>query len=78
MLQLGYVTIYRSAEICTFEFDSIKQMTNLRFAINFRKSKTGKYEEGKLAHILQTLVDLMDDWKHKADFENRKILRGFF
>ena len=72
MLQLSYVTIYRSAEICTFEFDSIKQMTNLR------RSKTGKHEKGKLTPILQTLVDLIDDWKHKADIEIRKFCGDFF
>ena len=78
LLRLGYETMRRHAELCAFEFSDIKHMPNARYAINLRSSKTDQYGEGKLLPISDTLVELINDWKVKANLEHGKILRGFF
>ena len=78
MLQLGYETMRRRAELCAFEFRDIKHMPNARYAINLRSSKTDQYGEGKLLPISDTLVELINCWKREANIEDGKILRGFF
>jgi len=78
LLQLGYETIRRRAELCAFEFCDIKHMPKARYAINLRSSKTDQYGEGKLLPISDTLVEIIYEWKRKANLEHGKILRGFF
>ena len=78
LLQLGYETMRRRAELCAFEFNDIKHMPNARYAINLRSSKTDQYGEGKLLPISETLVTLINGWKHEANLEHGRILRGFF
>jgi len=78
MLQLGYETMRRRAELCAFEFRDIKHMPNARYALNLRSSKTDQYGEGKLLPISDTLVELINFWKREANIKHGQILRGFF
>jgi len=68
----------RRAELCAFEFSDIKHISNARYAIHLRSSKTDQFGEGKLLHISDTLVELINCWKREANIEDGKILRGFF
>jgi len=78
MLQLGYEIMRRRTEICAIEFSDIIHIPKARYALNLRSSKTDQYGEGKLLPISETLVELINNWKHKANLEHGKILRGFF
>jgi len=77
LLRLGYETMRRHAELCAFEFSDIKHMPKARYAINLRSSKTDQYGEGKLLPISDTLVELINDWKVKANLEHGKYCEEF-
>ena len=74
LLQLGYETMRRRAEICAFEFSDIKHMPNARYALNLRSSKTDQYGEGKLLPISDTLVELISCWKRTILIESKNLL----
>lgn len=57
MLLLGYETMRRRSELCSFWFEDIEVLSRGRTAIPLRFSKTGQYGEGKLLPISKDLVE---------------------
>ena len=53
LFQLGYESMRRRSEICTFRFDDVKRLPNGKNALLLRESKTDQFGEGKLIPISQ-------------------------
>ena len=77
LLQLGYETMRRRSEICSFKFDDVQSMHNGQHAIILRRSKTDQFGEGKLLPISESLHGLIQEWKSKIHQDQGYILRGF-
>ena len=76
MLLLGYETMRRRSELCSFRFEDIEVLPRGRTAIRLRFSKTDQYGEGKLLPISDDLVQAIQNWKTTAGLESGFILRG--
>ena len=76
MLLLGYETMRRRSELCSFRFEDIEVLPRGRNAIRLRFSKTDQYGEGKLLPISNDLVQAIQDWKAMAGLKSGFILRG--
>ena len=75
LLRLGYETMRRRSEICSFTFDDLTEISRKGLAIRLRKSKTDQEGASKLIPISQDLVDLILRWKLHAKIQG-SILRS--
>ena len=63
LLRLGYETMRRRSELCTFKFEDICQAPNGKPAIRLHFSKTDQFGTGKILSISQDLFDFLDKWR---------------
>lgn len=74
LLRLGYETMRRRSEICSFTFDDLTEVPRRGPAIRLLKSKTDQEGASKLIPISKDLVALILHWKSHAEIEG-SILR---
>jgi integrase len=74
LLNLGYETMRRRSELCSFRFEDLVLHPNGKFGIRLNHSKTDQFGIGKLLPISKELYDLIKDWKEVA--KESYILRG--
>ena len=63
LLRLGYETMRRRSELCTFKFGDINQATNGKPIIRLNFSKTDQYGAGKVLPISEELLNLLEKWE---------------
>jgi integrase len=63
LLRLGYETMRRRSELCTFKFEDICQAPSGKPAIRLNFSKTDQFGSGKILPISQELFDLLEKWR---------------
>ena len=76
LLQLGYETMRRRSEICSFKFEDLKQMPNGKYSLILRQSKTDQFAKGRLIPISDTLAKLIIKWQSRVDTNSGYILRS--
>lgn len=76
LLRIGYETMRRSSEICSFCFEDLKTLPNGHFALNLRRSKTDQLGDGKLIPISDLLADKITQWKKRIKASEGRILRS--
>ena len=74
LLHLGYETMRRRSELCSFRFDDLVLHPSGKVAIRLNYSKTDQFGAGKLLPISKGLHELINDWKLIAI--DGHILRG--
>ena len=74
LLHLGYETMRRRSELCSFRFDDLVLHPSGKVAIKLNYSKTDQFGAGKLLPISKRLHELINDWKQVAI--DGHILRG--
>jgi len=75
LLRLGYETMRRRSEICSFTFDDLTETPRRGPAIRLAKSKTDQEGASNLIPISRDLVDLISRWRAQAQIEGA-ILRS--
>ena len=75
LLRLGYETMRRRSELCTFKFEDICQAPSGKPAIKLNFSKTDQFGAGKMLPISQELFGLLEKWKRIVSDEGY-ILRS--
>ena len=75
LLRLGYETMRRRSELCTFKFEDICKGANGKPAIRLSFSKTDQFGTGKILPISQELFDLLEKWRSMISDEGY-ILRS--
>ena len=75
LLRLGYETMRRRSELCTFKFEDICQAPSGKPAIRLNFSKTDQFGTGKILPISQELFDLLEKWRSMISDEGY-ILRS--
>ena len=63
LLRLGYETMRRRSELCTFKFEDICQAPSGKPAIRLNFSKTDQFGTGKILPISQELFDVLENWR---------------
>jgi integrase len=63
LLRLGYETMRRRSELCTFKFEDIDCAPNGKPIIRLNFSKTDQYGTGKVLPISEELLGLLNQWK---------------
>lgn len=76
ILQLGYETMRRRAELCRLRLEDVRKMPKGKFALLLRFSKTDQYGEGTWIPISETLYTLIQRWKKRIGEEEGYILRS--
>lgn len=76
LLQLGYETMRRRAELCQFRLEDVRKMPRDKYVLLLRFSKTDHFGEGKLIPISGTLYQLIEKWKKRIGQEEGSILRS--
>ena len=66
LLRLGYETMRRRSELCTFKFEDIDQPPNGKPILRLNFSKTDQYGAGKVLPISRELLDLIVKWREIA------------
>lgn len=66
MLRLGYETMRRRSEMCSFRFEDLEVLPNGRAASRLRFSKTDQMGLGKLIPISPELRKLLDEWSRRT------------
>lgn len=74
LLHLGYETMRRRSELCSFRFEDLVLHPSGKVAIRLNYSKTDQFGAGKLLPISKGLHELINDWKQIAI--DGHILRG--
>ena len=74
LLHLGYETMRRRSELCSFRFEDLVLHPSGKVAIRLNYSKTDQFGAGKLLPISIELHDLINDWNKTAI--DGHILRG--
>ena len=74
LLHLGYETMRRRSELCSFRFEDLVLHPNGKVAIKLNYSKTDQFGAGKLLPVNKGLHDLLNGWKQIAI--DGHILRG--
>ena len=74
LLHLGYETMRRRSELCSFRFEDMALHQNGRVGIRLNYSKTDQFGVGRLIPISKGLYELINDWKQIAI--DGHILRG--
>ena len=62
MLRLGYETMRRRHELCSFRFEDLEQLPSGKAALRLRFSKTDQYGAGKLIPISDVLLGDIQRW----------------
>jgi site-specific recombinase XerD len=75
LLHLGYETMRRRSEICSFRFEDLIEIPRRGPALRLVKSKIDQEGTSKLIPISQGLVDLMFRWRAHANIEGA-VLRS--
>jgi len=75
LLRLGYETMRRRSELCTFKFEDICKGANGKPAIRLNFSKTDQFGTGKILPISQELFDVLEKWRSMISGEGY-ILRS--
>ena len=75
LLLLGYETMRRRSEICSFRFEDMQHVQTLGNVLWLRKSKTDQFGEGYPIAISDRLYDLIQEWRGVCGPEG-PILRG--
>ena len=78
LLRLGYETMRRRSELCSFMFEDLQMLPNGRHALLLRRSKTDQYGEGKLIPISDDLAMMIDKWSEHIQQHTGYILRGLY
>jgi integrase len=76
LLRIGYETMRRSSEICSFCFEDLKTLPNGHFALNLKRSKTDQLGDGKLIPISDLLGTKITKWKRRIGATEGRILRS--
>jgi integrase len=63
LLRLGYETMRRRSELCTFKFQDIIKAPNGKTIIKLNFSKTDQYGAGKMLPISEELLELIEKWR---------------
>ena len=74
LLHLGYETMRRRSELCSFRFEDLVLHPSGKVGIRLNYSKTDQFGTGKLLPISKGLHELINDWKQIAI--DGHILRG--
>ena len=74
LLHLGYETMRRRSELCSFRFEDLVLHPSGKVAIRLNYSKTDQLGTGKLLPISKRLHELIKDWRKIA--LDGHILRG--
>ena len=74
LLHLGYETMRRRSELCSFCFKDLVLHPSGKVAIRLNYSKTDQFGTGKLLSISKRLHELINDWQQVAI--DGHILRG--
>ena len=74
LLHLGYETMRRRSELCSFRFEDLVLHPSGKVAIRLNYSKTDQFGAGKLLPISKGLHELINNWKQIAI--DVYILRG--
>jgi site-specific recombinase XerD len=69
LLRLGYETMRRRSELCSFKFEDICHAPNGKPAIRLNFSKTDQFGTGKILPISQELFDLLEKWRSMINDE---------
>ena len=75
LLLLGYETMRRRSEICSFRFEDMQYSPNLGNVLWLRKSKTDQFGEGRPIAVSNRLFDLIQQWRRVCGTDG-PILRG--
>ena len=75
LLRLGYETMRRRSELCSFRFEDISQSANGKSVITLTFSKTDQCGIGKVMPVSKELMSLLKDWGRVAGNEGY-ILRA--
>lgn len=76
LLQLGYETMRRRSEICSFRFDDLQQLPDGHWGLFLRFSKTDQTGKGRLIPISDQLCDLIHAWGERTQLNTGQILRA--
>ena len=63
LLLLGYETMRRRSEICSFRFEDMQHSTTLGNVLWSRKSKTDQFGKGRPIAISDHLFNLIQEWR---------------
>ena len=74
LLHIGYETMRRRSELCSFRFDDLVLHPSGKVAIRLNYSKTDQLGAGKLLLISKGLHEIINDWQKIAI--DGHILRG--
>ncbi len=77
LLLLGYETMRRRSELCSFRFSDISLLPNGKSSIRLNFSKTDQFGQGKLISISGNLHNLLTKWQAITN-DNGYILRGVY
>jgi len=75
LLELGYETMRRRAELCAFKFEDRITSPTGKHGLTMQFSKTDQYGRGKIISISEELNSLLDEWQAIVGDEGY-ILRG--
>ena len=75
LLLLGYETMRRRSELCSFCFEDMQHSPTLGNVLWLRKSKTDQFGEGRPIAISGRLCDLIQEWRGVCGPDG-PILRG--
>jgi len=78
LLRLGYETMRRRSELCSFMFEDLQMLPNGRHALLLKRSKTDQYGEGKLIPISDDLAAMIDKWSEHIQQHTGYILRSLY
>ena len=76
LLQLGYETMRRRSELCSFRFDDLDIRSDAKPILHLRKSKADQESIGRVIPISHELGSLIETWRKKIDAERGFILRA--
>ncbi len=80
LLQLGYETMRRRSEICSFRFEDLIELPTGKPALRLNRSKTDQDGRGTFIAISNTLADMIENWgntlKHYDLDAKGALLRG--
>ena len=62
LLRLGYETMRRRSELCSFRYEDISRLANGKSVITLSFSKTDQYGIGKVRPISEELMSLLNNW----------------
>ena len=75
LLLLGYETMRRRSELCSFRFEDMQYSPTLGNVLWLRKSKTDQFGEGRPIAVSDRLFDLIQQWRGVCRTDG-PILRG--